>query len=335
VTRLAVFGAGRWGRTVARSLAAMPGVVVACVVDPSGEARACAAALGLAVAEAPSAVLADPTVEGLVVATPPSSHAAVAVDGLMAGKHVLVEKPLAMSVDECRRIEDAARSSGRTVLVGHLMLYHPAMAKLRELCLGGALGRVRYLYATRVNLGTIRATENAWWSLAPHDLSMMLDLLGGLPDSVALRGAAYVRPGIEDVVFAHLSFPQGVLAALHVSWLDPHKRRQLTVVGEERMVTFDDMEPSDKVRIFDVEGGPRTDFASFAELVALRQGDIAIPRLEPIEPLQAELSHFVAVVRGAAAPRSGLASGRDVVRVLEAGQRSLARGGAAVALTEG
>jgi predicted dehydrogenase len=309
--------------------------MVACVVDPCKSARARATALGLPVVESPSAVLDDPSITGVFVATPPASHVTLAVDALMAGKHVLVEKPLATSVAECRRLADAERASGRKVLVGHLMLYHPALTKLRELCRSGALGRLRYLYATRVNLGTVRATENAWWSLAPHDLSMMLELVGGLPTSVAARGAAYVREGVEDVVFANLEFPGGVLASLHVSWLDPHKRRQLTVVGEERMVTFDDMEPSDKVRVFEVEGGPRTDFASFAELVALRQGDIAIPRLEPVESLQAELSHFLAVVRGDAEPRTGLASGLDVVRVLEAGQRSLMLGGSSVLLVEG
>lgn len=330
--RVALFGAGRWGRTLARSLVAMPEVSLVCVVDPDVEARERARAFGAEVTDLAGRALCDPSIDAVFVATPPATHAPLVEAALAAGKHVFVEKPLCLSMAEGRRIERAAGQAGRAVLVGHLMLYHPAVAKLRELVRDGILGRLRYLYATRVNLGTVRTTESVWWSLAPHDVSMVLALVGEPPERVSARGVAFLQPGIEDVVFAQLEFPSGVVAHLHVSWLEPHKRRELTIVGSRRAATFDDMQPSDKVRVFDIEAGPRTDFESFAELVALRQGDIAIPRLEPKEPLRAELEHFVAVVRGEVTPRTCLASGLDVMRVLEAGQRSLEQSGATTAV---
>ena len=212
------------------------------------------------------------------------------------------------------------------------MLYHPAVQKLRRVVHSGELGTLRYLYATRVNLGTVRREENAWWSLAPHDLSMILDLVGVLPERITVHGAAYLTPGIEDVVFAHLVFPGGIVASIHVSWLDPHKRRELTVVGDRKMVSFDDVEPGEKLRIYDKGADLKSEFTSFAEFVALRHGDVSIPRLDATEPLQAELEHFANAMLTLIEPRTSLATGIDVVRVLEAGQRSLESAGLPVSL---
>jgi predicted dehydrogenase len=232
-----------------------------------------------------------------------------------------------MSIADGERIQHAAAKSSQQLMVGHLMLYHPAVQKLRNVVRSGELGTLRYLYATRVNLGTVRREENAWWSLAPHDLSMILDLVGMLPERIAVHGAAYLTPGVEDVIFAHLVFPGGIVASIHVSWLDPHKRRELTVVGDRKMVSFDDVEPGEKLRIYDKGADVKSEFTSFAEFVALRHGDVSIPRLQAIEPLQAELEHFAEAMATSTPPYTSLASGLDVVRILEAGQRSLQSGG--------
>lgn len=332
VTALA--GTGTWGRNVLRALAAIPAFDLRLVVDPSPTARARAQSITPAVplVEDIRQALEDPAIEAIVLATPAVTHANLAIAALNAGKHVFVEKPLCMSLAEGERIRQAATSAGRQVMVGHLMLYHPALQKLRNVVRSGELGTLRYLYATRVNLGTVRREENAWWSLAPHDLSMILDLVGVLPERIAVHGAAYLTPGVEDVVFAFLVFPGGIVASIHVSWLDPHKRRELTVVGDRKMVSFDDVQPGEKLRIYDKGADVHSEFTNFAEFVALRHGDVAIPRLEAIEPLQAELEHFASSLLTSTEPHTSLASGLDVVRVLEAGQKSLAAGGLPVAV---
>jgi predicted dehydrogenase len=214
------------------------------------------------------------------------------------------------------------------VVAGHLLVFHPGVERLRAMVRGGELGSVYYLYGVRVNLGQIRADENALWSFGPHDVSVALELLGETPVRVAAQGHCYLQPGVEDVVFLTMEFASGVLAHIQLSWLDPHKVRKLTVVGAKKMVVFDDMEPREKLRIYDkgVERPP--EYTSYGESLAVREGDIFIPKIPNVEPLAAELSHFVRVARGAEAPRAGAADGVRVVRVLETATRSLARGGA-------
>lgn len=333
--RTALVGAGTWGRNVLRVLASLPNIDLRCIVDPSETAqlRARSIAPTIPTTNDVRQVLEDPTIEAIVIATPALTHADLAIAGLSAGKHIFVEKPLCMSLDEGEKIKKAAQIAARQVMVGHLMLYHPAVQKLHDVVRSGELGALRYLYATRVNLGTVRREENAWWSLAPHDLSIILDLVGSLPERIAVHGASYLTPGVEDVIFAHLVFPGGTLASIHVSWLDPHKRRELTVVGDRKMVSFDDVEPGEKLRIYDKGAEIKTEFTNFAEFVALRHGDVSIPRLSAVEPLQAELDHFASCLLNATAPRTNLDSGLDVVRVLEAGQRSLQSGGLPVMLS--
>lgn len=327
--RTALVGAGAWGRTLLRALAAISSIDVRLIVDtsPTAIARAQSIAPSIPTNSEIRAALSDASIEAVVIATPAVTHAELVIAALEAGKDVFVEKPLCMSVREGERIERAVSAGAGQLMVGHLMLYHPAVQRLRSFVRSGELGTLRYLYATRVNLGTVRREENAWWSLAPHDLSMILDLVGALPERIAVHGAAYLTRGVEDVIFAHLVFPGGIVASIHVSWLDPHKRRELTVVGDRKMVSFDDVEPGEKLRIYDKGADVKSEFSSFAEFVALRHGDVSIPRLEPIEPLQAELEHFAASMLTSTAPRTSLASGLDVVRVLEAGQRSLESGG--------
>lgn len=327
--RTVLAGAGTWGRNVLRVLTSLPSIDLRCIVDPAETARNRAQLIAPTIPTTNNLqqVLEDPSIEALVIATPAITHAELALAGLEAGKHVFVEKPLCMSLEEGEKIARMARKVNRQVMVGHLMLYHPAVQKLRDVVQSGELGALRYLYATRVNLGTVRREENAWWSLAPHDLSIILDLVGALPERITVHGAAYLTPGVEDVIFAHLVFPGGTLASIHVSWLDPHKRRELTVVGDRKMVSFDDVEPGEKLRIYDKGAEVKSEFTNFAEFVALRHGDVSIPRLSAIEPLQAELEHFADCLLHAKVPRTNLDSGLDVVRILEAGQRSLQSGG--------
>src|SRR3954462_13637755 len=205
-------------------------------------------------------------------------------------------------------------------MVGHLLEYHPGVDRLKELVDSGELGKVHYIYGNRLNLGKLRADENALWSLGAHDVSVVLRLAGEEPSECHAFGESYMQPGVEDVVFCYLRFPSGLAAHLHLSWLDPHKERRFTVVGSRRMATFDDMEIERKVTLYDK--GFDQDFRSYGEYIA-RSGDVWSPRVSNEEPLRIECSHFVECVREGREPRSGARSGVAVVRVLEALQRSL------------
>jgi predicted dehydrogenase len=240
---------------------------------------------------------------------------------LEAGKHCLVEKPLAQTVSDAERVLAAAHASGRILMVGHLLEYHPGIEKLKELRESGELGeQIYYIYGNRLNLGKLRSDENALWSLGAHDVSVVLYLAGEMPWEVVAHGESYVRTGVEDVVFCFMRFPSGLSAHLHLSWLDPHKERRFTVVGSRRMATFDDMALEGKLAIYDK--GFDEDAASYGEYIT-RSGDIFSPRIPNIEPLRLECEHFVQCVRTGRQPRSDGESGLRVVRVLEALQRSL------------
>jgi predicted dehydrogenase len=219
-------------------------------------------------------------------------------------------------------------------MVGHLLLYHPALVQVKSLVDSGALGEIHYLYSQRLNLGIIRSDENAWWSLAPHDVSVALWLYGALPESVQATGATYLqRPkAIEDVVFATLRFADGRLAQLHVSWLDPHKMRKLTIVGARQMLVFDDTLADEKLRIYDKGAAPRPGYTSYEDGVAVRAGAITIPNILMREPLALECAEFRDCILEGRDPRTDGTSGLDVVRVLQAGARSLREGGAVVQL---
>ncbi len=334
MTKLAVVGVGAWGVNHVRAFARLKGVEVAAVCDSSPEARARAQAIApRARAESDlAAVLADPSIEAVVLATPAVTHARHALDALAAGKHVLVEKPLALSAADAEAVVAAAERAGRVLMVGHLMLFHPGFERLRRMMKEGELGKVYYLYAQRVNLGRLRKDENALWSLAPHDFSMILALLDEEPVSVTARGGVYLQQGIEDVVFVNLRFPSGVLANVQLSWLDPRKERRLTVVGSKKMVEFDDVHPVEKLRIYDKGYDRPPAFTEYAEYLSIRNGDIHIPQVSMAEPLELECRHFLDCLEGGRRPLTDGASALEVVRVLEAAQRSLAADGAPVAL---
>jgi predicted dehydrogenase len=269
-------------------------------------------------------------IDAVVVVTPAARHYEHAREALRAGKHVFVEKPMALSVRDAVELEDLAREKKLTLMVGHLLIYHPAVRKMKDLIDGGDLGDVYYLYAQRVNLGKVRSDENALWSFAPHDISVVLYLLGKEPGSVTAVGECYLQNDIEDVVFLTMKFPDRKMAQVQLSWLDPHKERKLTVVGSRKMAVFDDVQASEKIKIYDKGFDRPPEYGSYGEYLTLREGDILIPRLDMKEPLRLECAHFLECVREGKPPLTDARSGVQVVRVLEAGQRSLEAGGVPV-----
>jgi predicted dehydrogenase len=320
--RIGVVGLGYWGPNLARNFDRLPDAELAWICDASEDARARwsrefpAARTSADIGE----LLDDTSLDAVAIATHVPSHAELAERVLEAGKHCFVEKPLAQSVAEAERVADAAEQAGRVLMVGHLLEYHPGVERLKELVDSGELGDTRYIYGNRLNLGKLRADENALWSLGAHDVSVVLRLAAEEPYECRAVGESYMREGVEDVVFCYLRFPSGLAAHLHLSWLDPHKERRFTVVGAKRMATFDDMEIERKVTVYDK--GFDQDFSSYGEYIA-RSGDIHSPRISNEEPLRIECRHFVDRVSDGAEPRSGAESGLRVVRVLEALQRSL------------
>ncbi len=330
--KLGVIGAGAWGKNHVRTAATLAEgeLTAVCDVDPAVRERLARQFPAVHV----TAELADllARVDAVVIASPAGTHARFALACLEAGKPCLVEKPFALSTADAQAVARAAADRKLPVLAGHLLVFHPAVERLRTLVQGGDLGRVYYLYGLRVNLGQVRADENALWSFGPHDVSVALYLLNEAPVTVAAHGKSYLQPGVEDVVFLTMEFASGVLAHVQLSWLDPHKERKLTVVGARKMVVFDDMEAREKLRIYDKGVDRPPEYGSYGEALSVREGDIFIPKIPNVEPLAAELGHFVRVARGAEPPRSSAEDGVRVVRVLAAATRSLAAGGAPVTL---
>ena len=321
-TRIGVVGLGYWGPNLARNFAALPGAELrwCCDVSESTRARTALQFPGARMTAELSDLLEDPELDAIALATPVPTHADLAVRVVQAGKHCFVEKPLAQSVADAERAVAAAEAAGRTLMVGHLLEYHPGVRKLKELADSGELGEIYYIYGNRLNLGKLRADENALWSLGAHDVAVLLALAGEEPTEVVAHGEAYVRPGVEDVVFCFLRFPSGLSAHLHLSWLDPHKERRFTVVGSRRMATFDDMALEGKITVYDK--GFDEDSRGYGEYIT-RSGEIFSPRLPNVEPLSVECEHFITCIAEGAVPRSDGASGLRVVRVLEALQQSL------------
>ena len=240
---------------------------------------------------------------------------------------------MALCVDDAKELVNFADCVGRTLMVGHLFQYHPAVEMLRGLVRNGELGEIYYIYSQRLNLGIVRSDENALWSFGPHDVSIVLHLLEQEPDTVSARGVGYLQPGIEDVVFVNLHFADGKMAQLQLSWLDPHKVRKMTIVGSKKMVVFDDVESAEKVKIYD-KAAEREDYESYGEAITLRFGDVLIPHVSPVEPLRLECQHFADCIVNGTSPRSDGRDGLRVVRVLDAAQRSLEQQGVPVSLSQ-
>jgi predicted dehydrogenase len=276
-------------------------------------------------------MLAAGGLDAVVVATSVKMHFPMAKAALLAGKHVMIEKPMASSAEQCEELNAIARQKGLVLMVGHTFLYSPAVRKIKEIVDRGDLGQIRYISARRLNLGLFQKDINVAWDLAPHDISIILHLLQEFPESVNCRGSAHVTPGVEDVTSMCLSFGKDRSAIIHSSWLDPRKVREMTIVGSKRMVVYDDVAQQEKIRIFDarVERPPHYD--TFAEFhYAYHYGDTYAPYLKQEEPLKAECQHFIDCIREAKTPLSCGLRGLELVRILEASSVSLKQGGSPV-----
>lgn len=335
IDKLAVIGAGNWGRNLLRNFCELLGAqrVVCCDLDEKILQRAERAYPGLTICVNPNGIWEDDHITAAVIATPSATHYELAKQALRADKHVFVEKPLALNSKEAEALCRLAEDRQRLLMVDHLLLYHPAVKELIKRVRAGELGHVHYVYSQRVNLGVVRTEENALWSLGPHDIAVILELIGAEPLQVLAQGGIYLQKEkkIEDVVFLTMAFPCGELAHLHLSWLDPHKLRKITVVGSEKMIVFDDMEPQEKLKIYDKGVTVQPPNAS----LQVRYGDIIIPNVPLREPLRAACQHFLNCIEQGQRPRSDGWAGLQVIRVLEAAQRSLEHGGKPVMLLQG
>ncbi|HXC52412.1 MAG TPA: Gfo/Idh/MocA family oxidoreductase [Candidatus Limnocylindrales bacterium] len=340
VVRIGVLGAGHWGPNLIRNFISNERSRVVAIADTNAGRREAVLARypGVDGHDRAESLLARDDLDAVVIATPTATHHRLAVAALARGLHVLVEKPLARTTAEAEELGRIAADAGLVLLTGHVFLFHEAVRTVRRLIDDGELGRVQYIQSVRTNLGPIRTDVSALWDLAAHDVSIFHYWLNGLPSRVTGKGGIYVNKGIEDVVFATLEYPGGVLANLHATWLSPNKLRQITVVGEQRMLVFDDMNLAEPVRIYDKGVAPVTEpgceesypivdsFVGFRS--SIRDGEISVPLIPAGEPLRAECEHFLDCIVDGARPLSGAAESIAVVRVLEAVERSLRAGSA-------
>ena len=332
--RVAVVGAGHWGPNLIRNFHNRERSEVLWVVDrdPGRLGQVRGRFPEIQVAQEAEPALADVRVDGVVIATPTSTHYRFAKAALEQGKHVLVEKPIATAVREGAELCALAAASGRVLMIGHVFLFNPGIQRVKQYLDAGELGRIYYVAMVRTNLGPIRVDVDAAWDLASHDVSVVNYWLEGEPVTVAAVGGTWINPGVADAVFATLRYPDDVLVNLHVSWLNPRKARDITVVGEKRMLTFDDMNLTEPIRVYDkrvtddrTTVGYVDSFASFR--ASIREGEIVIPRVVLGEPLRAECEHFLDCVESGKPPLTGGEQGMAVVRVLEAIERSARNGG--------
>ncbi len=330
---IAVVGAGAWGRNHIRVFSEIPNVRLKyiCDRDPSRLAALQKNYPQSKMVEDLKPILRDPEVQGVVVASSAVSHYSLSKELLRADRDVLVEKPMALSSKDAGEMLKIAEERERILMVGHLLIYHPVVDRLKEMVTSGELGKLYYIYTQRVNLGIIRQDENALLSFAPHDLSVILYLLEEEPIAVTAHGESYIQKGIEDVVFLGLQFSDGKMANIHLSWLDPHKLRRITIVGAKKMVVFDDMEASEKLKIYD-KGVKNLSYDTYGEYLGLRFGDITIPSIKIAEPLRAEAEHFIQSIESRKEPKTGGRDGLKVVRILMAAQESLKKKGVPIRL---
>ncbi len=326
--RIGVVGLNYWGPNLARNVDRLPGAELTwcCDLDDKILARMGAQFPDARTTTELDDVLADDSVDAVIVATSVPTHYLLGKRVLEAGKHAFIEKPMAVTARDAEDLVRTAEAQGRQLMVGHLLEYHPAVRKMKQLLDDGELGRIFYVYSNRLNLGKVRPDENALWSLGPHDISVINYLTGEEPEEVSARGECYLQQGVEDVVFGYIRYPSGMTGHLQVSWLDPHKTRKITVVGSDKMAVFDDMDADRKITVYD-KSAVVPQYQSYGEYVTLRFGDIHIPHIANDEPLKLEVEHFVECARDNRAPLSDGRDGLNVVRVLEAMERSLRNGG--------
>ena len=326
--RVAAVGCGYWGPNVIRNLDAVDGFDLCCICD-ADERRLRPVASRYPSARATTNVdelLDDPSIDAVYLATPVSTHYELTRRALEGGKHVLIEKPLATTIEEAEELAELAERQRRTLMVGHTFVFSPPVRKVKELIDGGGIGPIYYIETTRVNLGLFQKDVSVLWDLGPHDVSILNYWLHEVPTHVSARGRSFQGEALEDVAFLTLEYPSGILAQVQISWLAPSKLRRTSVVGLQRMIVYDDLEPVEKVKVYDrgVDRQP----ASFGEFqLTYRSGDILSPRLDTTEPLFIETSHFLECIRTGRQPDTSPRSAVDVVRVIHAAEKSLRQGG--------
>ena len=336
---IAILGCGYWGMNYVRVFNELPSsrVLVVCDKQPHRLQEVGRRFPGVILTTEVDHALAVPGVDAAVVCTEARSHFTVARRCLHAGKHALVEKPIATTSVDARSLNDLAELTARVLMVGHTFLYNPGIRKIKEYVQGGQPGRVYYLYSSRTNLGPIREDVNALWDLAPHDVAIFNYLLDSVPVWVSAVGVRALRNAREDVGFISLGYPNGILGHIHVSWADPNKVRELVVVGSDRRIAFNDMNPVEQVRIFEKSVCPDLEEPSgFGDYrLMLRDGNIVSPKIEAAEPLRDQCSHFIECIRLGTPPLTSGWDGVQVVRVMEAVDRSVKRHGAPVKVSAG
>ena len=319
---IGIIGAGNWGINLVRNFCKILGTknVIVSDLDQKRLSYVEKEYTGVKTFSDAEKVLSDDSIKAIVVATPAETHYEMAKKALLSGKHVFVEKPLTLEVEKAEELIQIANDSKLTLMVDHLLIYHPVICKIKELIDKGSLGKIYYLYSQRLNLGIVRSRENVLWSLGPHDISVFLYLLNDFPSRIEASGGIYVqeRKKIEDAVFLHLSFPSGIDANAHLSWLDPHKTRRITIVGDKKMAVFDDMEPRNKLVVFD-KGVEWTEKGG----ASVRYGDIYLPSIPLYEPLKEICTHFIDCVENGKKPKSDGSNGIEVLKILKRAQESL------------
>jgi len=325
-------GLGAWGKNLLRNFSSLNKchVKMACDFNDAQCAKASETFRGISLTTKYEDILNDNKIEAVVIATPPAMHYKMAAQAIESGKDVFVEKPLVLNLDEGKKLVELAAKKERILMVGHIMEYHPTTLFLKKYIDDGTLGEIYYLYSSRINLGKVRDIENSLWSFAPHDISIIMFLLDKYPVRVTANGSSYLQKNIEDVCFMTMHFNDKTMAHVHVSWLDPHKERKLTIVGSKKMVVFDDTRTSEKIWLYDKGVDTALDYSTYAEYFNLRIGDITIPRVPGGEPLKLECSHFIESVQKRSRPRSDGIDGLKVLTVLQAAQSSLEKGGTPV-----
>ncbi|MEX1116469.1 MAG: Gfo/Idh/MocA family oxidoreductase [Akkermansiaceae bacterium] len=332
---IGVVGLGYWGPNLARNFNQLPGCGLSalCDLDPGRLEKMLPLYPGVPIYTSFEEMLVHADLDVVAVATPVPHHFPVAKAALLAGKHVMVEKPLAASVAECEELIELAESRGLNLMVGHTFLYSAPIRMIKKIIDSGDIGEIRYINSQRLNLGLFQKDVNVVWDLAPHDISIILHLLGQMPDFVNCQGNAHITPGIEDVSNLSLRFQSGQFATIQSSWLEPRKVRQMTIVGTRKMIVYDDIEPMEKIRIYDtrIECPPHYD--SFGDFhYSYHYGDSFVPYIEQSEPLRQMCQHFIDGILTGSRPLSCGKSGLEVLRILEASSKSLKANGAAVNL---
>jgi UDP-2-acetamido-3-amino-2,3-dideoxy-glucuronate N-acetyltransferase len=319
LTKVAVVGSGKWGTNLARNFSELDALECICEIDEKRIHELSATYKDIQICSAIESLLSNPAIEGIVIATPPVSHFELAMKALEAGKHVFIEKPMTLHVGESQKLNETAQAMKRILMVGHILLYHPAYVKLKELVDADVLGDLCYIYAQRIGLGRVRHEEDVVFSLAPHDISAMLYLFQEAPLSLSCFGMDYLQRGIMDIAFLNLKFSDKRIGHINVSWLSPEKVRQHTVVGTKKMARIDEVSANGLLTLYDrhVDPGKLTIFQGAAETIE-SAGE---------EPLKAECRHFLSVLQSGEQPRSDGTQGMDVVRILNAARDSMRRNG--------